>query len=39
MHFFEKKVENPQLWSAEIPYLYDLEIEVSDENGTVIFRR
>lgn len=32
---FEKKVENPQLWSAEIPYLYDLEIEVSDENGTV----
>ncbi len=26
-------VEHPKLWSAEIPYLYDLEITVYDEEG------
>ncbi len=26
-------VEAPHLWSAEDPYLYELEIEVQDENG------
>lgn len=28
---FEKTVENVQLWSAEYPYLYSLEIETADE--------
>ncbi|MCI6043659.1 DUF4981 domain-containing protein [bacterium] len=29
------KVEKPELWSAESPVLYDLLIEVMDENGAV----
>lgn len=29
------KVENPALWSAEVPVLYDLLLEVMDENGEV----
>ena len=29
------KVENPELWSAESPILYDLLIEVMDESGAV----
>ena len=29
------KVENPELWSAESPALYDLLLEVMDENGQV----
>ena len=29
------KVENPALWSAESPVLYDLLLEVMDENGQV----
>lgn len=29
------KVNKPDLWSAECPSLYDLLIEVSDENGAV----
>lgn len=33
---FTFAVKEPQLWSAEIPYLYDLLIEVQDENGSAI---
>ena len=29
------KVERPELWSAESPVLYDLLLEVMDENGQV----
>ena len=29
------KVEQPKLWSAEDPYLYQILIEVSDENGEI----
>ncbi len=29
------EIENPALWSAEAPNLYDLEIEVYDETGTL----
>lgn len=29
------KVENPELWSAESPVLYNLLLEVMDENGAV----
>ncbi|MBS6195955.1 MAG: DUF4981 domain-containing protein [Clostridiales bacterium] len=29
------KVENPKLWSAEEPVLYDVTLEVMDENGAV----
>ena len=29
------KMENPELWSAESPVLYDLLLEVMDENGQV----
>ena len=29
------KVEQPRLWSAEDPYLYQILIEVSDENGEI----
>ena len=32
---FEETVERPKLWSAEEPYLYQLEIECADGNGTV----
>lgn len=32
---FEEMVEKPKLWSAEEPYLYQLEIECTDGNGTV----
>ncbi len=32
----EFKVENPKLWSAEIPYLYDMELEA---NGEIIYQR
>ena len=28
-------VENPHLWSAEDPYLYDLAVEVLDDDGAV----
>ncbi|MFR7573028.1 MAG: hypothetical protein ACLUVM_10075 [Blautia faecis] len=31
--YFCWKVENPVLWSAEDPQLYDLVMEVIDENG------
>ena len=30
------KVEHPALWSAETPVLYDLLLEVMDENGNVM---
>ncbi|MBN9106124.1 MAG: DUF4981 domain-containing protein [Propionibacteriaceae bacterium] len=29
-------VQNPRLWSAEDPHLYDLAIEVLDEHGNVV---
>lgn len=29
------KIEEPQLWSAEEPHLYDLTIEVYDKNGSL----
>ena len=29
------KVDQPRLWSAEDPYLYQILIEVSDENGEI----
>lgn len=32
---FVMKVENPDLWSAEVPTLYDLLLEVLDENGEI----
>lgn len=32
---FEIPVENVQLWSAEIPYLYDMLIKVYDESGVL----
>ena len=32
---FEETVDAPKLWSAESPYLYELEIEVSDSEGKV----
>lgn len=32
---FNKLVENPKPWSAEAPNLYDLFIQLTDENGTV----
>ncbi len=28
-------VEAPRLWSAEEPYLYELEIQIQDENGNI----
>lgn len=28
----EKVIENPKLWSAETPYLYDVKITISDSN-------
>jgi len=31
----EETVENPRLWSAEEPYLYDLELELLDAGGDV----
>ena len=30
------KVENPELWSAETPYLYTVNIELMDGNGKVL---
>lgn len=30
------RVDAPKLWSAEIPYLYTLELEVLDEQGTLL---
>ena len=30
-----KTVDAPVLWSAEFPYLYELELELSDADGTV----
>lgn len=32
---FEISVADPRLWSAEDPYLYDLQLEVRDAAGTV----
>ena len=32
---FEREIANPKLWSAEIPYLYDLEIETSDQESSL----
>ena len=32
----EENVEAPRLWSAEVPYLYDLEIEVVGSGGEVL---
>lgn len=32
----EEAVNTPKLWSAESPYLYELEIEVSDSDGKVV---
>jgi len=32
---FEETIEKPKLWSAEEPYLYQLEIECADGSGTV----
>ena len=32
---FSFAIASPKLWSAEIPYLYELRIEVSDEAGTL----
>ncbi|MDD2970917.1 MAG: glycoside hydrolase family 2 TIM barrel-domain containing protein [Lachnospiraceae bacterium] len=31
----EIEIENPHLWSAEDPYLYELRVEVSDEAGQI----
>ena len=31
----EENVTSPKLWSAEKPYLYDMEIEVFDEDGNI----
>lgn len=33
---FIYEIKNPKLWSAENPHLYDLEIEVFDEEGNLI---
>lgn len=33
---FEEMVEKPELWSAEKPYLYHLEITCFDENGGTV---
>lgn len=32
---FSFAISNPKLWSAEIPYLYELKIEVYDEAGAL----
>ena len=32
---FEEPVNAPKLWSAEMPYLYEMEIEVSDSEGKI----
>ena len=32
---FSKKVENPRLWSAEFPCLYDMTLELFTEDGTL----
>lgn len=32
---FQEKIQKPKLWSAEEPYLYQLEIEVVGESGEV----
>lgn len=29
-------VQQPQLWSAEIPYLYDMTLEISDLDGNLV---
>ncbi|MDR1060906.1 MAG: DUF4981 domain-containing protein [Clostridiales bacterium] len=33
---FEATVANPKLWSAEVPYLYTLVMELRDSDGTVL---
>ena len=33
---FVIKIENPKLWSAEVPNLYDLLLEIMDESGDVL---
>ena len=32
----EENIDNPHLWSAEDPYLYDFEIEALGEEGGVL---
>ncbi|MCF8357983.1 MAG: DUF4981 domain-containing protein [Prolixibacteraceae bacterium] len=32
----EEKIENPELWSAEIPFLYDLIVSLENEKGEVL---
>ncbi|MCM1257822.1 MAG: DUF4981 domain-containing protein [Roseburia sp.] len=32
----EETIKNPKLWSAEDPYLYDLEVEVLDKDGELL---
>lgn len=29
-------VQQPQLWSAELPYLYDMTLEISDNDGNLL---
>lgn len=33
---FEEMIEKPRLWSAEEPYLYELELTCCDENGKTV---
>ena len=33
---FSTKIDHPSLWSSEVPYLYDCEIEVFDGNGVLL---
>lgn len=34
--YLNKKVRNPKLWSAEVPVLYTMVIELLDNNGNVV---
>lgn len=36
MAFLRQTVEAPRLWSAEVPYLYDLKIEMKNEQGETV---
>lgn len=33
---FEKAITEPELWSAEVPYLYDLEFELLDDSENIM---